>query len=656
MANASAHTRSATQSHTLGAAEKAPRPSREQIADALAEGDPVTLALVLAQFSRDTAILDEAQPFIRGPLNYQARIPDGLAQKIRNQLALILDAYFQGDIALPQVPDGALLQHMLSVAAGEEIAADYVAMMREDLNAQSHDPGKLRWRKQPEATVLEGYHTLIIGAGMSGICAAIRLREAGLPFTIIEKNAGIGGSWYENTYPGCGVDTPNHFYSYSFALNHDWSHFFARREELWRYFEDVADDFDVRDHIRFGEEVEACTFDDERQVWRADVRKGDGSIETLEVKAVISAVGLLNRPKIPAFEGMEQFEGPIMHTAQWDNDFDWKDKRIVMIGTGASAQQAAPTMADDAKQLTIVQRSAHWVVPNPNYFASVSDGLKWVLEHVPFYSRWYRFQLFWAFADGLHSALQVDPDWHDPEHSVNAINARHREALIKFAREKLGEGSPLLEKVIPDYPPYGKRILIDNNWFEMLQRGNVELETSGVAKIHPNAVELEDGTMIEADAIVAATGFRTTEVLFPMQIKGRGGLDIHEYWGEDDAQAYLGTMVPNFPNFYTLVGPNTGLAHGGNVIFVTECQMRLVLDCYREAIERGSDTIEVKQEVHDAQIREVDDLHSRMVWSHKGMSNWYRNDKGRVFALLPHRLVDYWKMTTGFDPDKFNFQ
>jgi 4-hydroxyacetophenone monooxygenase len=629
--------------------------SRDEISRALEDADPVTLLLVLTQFTRDPALLDRAQPFINGPMNYQAAIPDELQSEIRDRLSDVLAHHFEAGGDMPPVPEGPLLQKMLSTAAGEPVAEDYVAMMREDLDAERADPGRLRWRKPIDPTVLGGFHTLIIGAGMSGLCAAIRLREAGLPFTIIEKNQGIGGSWYENIYPGCGVDTPNHFYSYSFELNHDWSHFFARRDELWSYFENVADKFDIRKHIRFGEEVLACRFDDGRQIWSVEVRKADGTIETLEANAVISAVGLLNRPKIPEFKGLSDFQGPVMHTAQWDPNFDWTGKKVVLIGTGASAQQAAPTMADATEHLTIVQRSAHWVVPNPNYFAEVGDGLKWVLKHVPFYVRWYRFQLFWAFADGLHAALQVDPNWEDPDRSVNMINARHRRFMEEYANSKLGEDSPLLAKVIPNYPPYGKRILIDNKWFEMLNRDNVSLETSGVAQIHPHAVELEDGTMIEADAIVAATGFRTTEVLFPMTITGRGGVDIHAMWGKDDATAYLGTMVPHFPNFYTLVGPNTGLAHGGNVIFVTECQMRLVLNCLREQIERGDRTIEVRQDVHDAYNDEVEELHSRMVWTHKGMTSWYRNDRGRVFALLPYRLVDYWRMTTDFDPQDFIF-
>ena len=237
-------------------------------------------------------------------MNYQANIPGELQAEIRDRLSDVLVRHYRANADVPPMPEGPLLQQMLSTAAGEPVAEDYVAMMREDLDAERADPGRLRWRKPIEPTVLEGFHTLIIGAGMSGLCAAIRLREAGLPFTIIEKNQGIGGSWYENIYPGCGVDTPNHFYSYSFALNHDWSHFFARRDELWSYFENVADRFDIRKHIRFGEEVLACRFDDGRQVWSVDVRRADGTVETLQANAIISAVGLLNRPKIPEFEGL----------------------------------------------------------------------------------------------------------------------------------------------------------------------------------------------------------------------------------------------------------------------------------------------------------------------------------------------------------------
>ena len=629
---------------------------QDELRAALEGADAGTLLLVLVHFTRDRELLERCRPYIRGPMNYHEKMPEDLRAEIRDRLAAVLVETARGERGLPPLPDNELLQEMLSTAAGEEVAADYVAMIREDLEPGETDPRGLVWRKKPAAKILEHYPVTIIGGGMSGICAAIRLKEAGLPFTIIEKNDAVGGSWYENFYPGCGVDTPNHFYSYSFFLNPDWSHFFAKRDELWAYFEEAVDRYGIRDHIEFGTEVESAMYGDDDDDWTLILRRTDGTRETRKTKAVISAVGVLNRPKVPDFPGRDSFEGTALHTAQWDKDFDYSGKRVVMIGTGASGQQVGPTIAPDVEHLTIVQRSPHWVVPNPNYFAEVSDGMKWALAHVPFFTRWYRFQLFWAFADGLHASLQVDPEWDDGGKSINQTNARHRSFMEHYLRQQLGEDLPLIDKVTPDYPPYGKRILIDNNWFPMLQRDNVDLETQGVACIHPSGVELEDGTRIDADVIIYATGFQASKMLSPMKILGRDGRDLHDFWGPDDAQAYLGTVIPDFPNFFTLMGPNTGLAHGGNVIFITECQVRFILDCLREVIEAGAGSIDVKPSVHEAHIREVDHLHDNMVWTHKGLTNWYRNDDGRVFALLPYRLVDYWKMTKSFSPEEFRIE
>ena len=621
---------------------------------ALAIADTATLMLVLVQITGDRALLEEARPHITGPMNYHETMPEPLRAEIRARLEAALLEYARTGRPLPPLPEDDFLREMLTAAVGEDVSADYVAMMREDLDAAEPDPRSLIWRQRPAAAALEAFPVVIIGAGMSGVCAAIRLKQAGIPFTIVEKNPAVGGSWYENFYPGCGVDTPNHFYSYSFDLNHEWSHFFAKRDELWAYFERATVTYGIREHIQFETEVSAATYDDAAGTWDVATRDASGAVRHLTARAVISAVGVLNRPKLPEILGRESFAGTALHTAQWQEGLDLSDKRVVMIGTGASGQQVGPTIAPDVAKLTILQRSAHWVVPNPNYFAEVSDGMKWALAHIPFFARWYRFQLFWAFADGLHSSLQVDPEWDDDGRSINRVNARHRLFMERYLRSKLGDNEALISKCTPTYPPYGKRILIDNNWFEMLQRPNVDLVTSRIARIVPEGVVMDDGTLIEADVIIYATGFQASKMLAPMRITGADGRDLHETWGADDATAYEGTMVPGFPNFFTLMGPNTGLAHGGNVIFITECQMRLILTCLREVLETGTKAIDVRPEAHDAYVAEVDHLHANMVWTHQGLTNWYRNDAGRVFALLPYRLVDYWKKTKTFKAEDFN--
>ncbi len=627
----------------------------EALRAALDAADPATLMLVLVQLTGDATWLDRARPHIAGPMSYHETMPEPLRAEIRAALFEILTDYARHPRPLPPIPGGQLLVDMLSTAAGEPVGEDYIAMMREDLEPAAIDPRGLVWRHRPPDAVLAAFHVVIIGAGMSGLCAAIRLQQAGIPFTIIEKNPTVSGTWFENSYPGCGVDTPNHFYSYSFEPNHDWSHFYAKRDELWKYFEGVADKHDLRRHTHFGVEVTACRFDDATQRWTVTARRADASEYELEANAVLSAVGILNRPKLPDIPGRASFAGTALHTAQWDPAFDWRGKRIAMIGTGASGHQVGPTIAPDVAHLTIFQRSPHWVVPNPNYFGEVADGKKWALAHIPYYARWYRFQLFWGFADGLHSALRVDPDWENPARSINQKNDRHRIFMERHIRSELGADSPLLSKVIPDYPPYGKRILIDNDWYKMLKRPNVTLVTDKIAEITPEGIVTADGTLTAVDAIVYATGFQASKMLWPMTITGRHGVNLHDVWKPDDATAYLGTMVPEFPNYFILLGPNTGLAHGGNAIFMVECQVRYIMNCLREVIETGQHSIDVKPAVHDAYVAEVDRLHDGLVWTHKGLTNWYRNPAGRVFAVLPYRLVDYWRMTQTFEPAEYRF-
>lgn len=617
-------------------------------------GDPATLLMVLVQLTGERRWLEEARAWISGPMRYHERMPDDLRSAIRTALYDKLIAMRARGEALPPIPTGSLLAEMLSVAAGETLPPEYVPMMREELDPQAGALRGMIWRgERPACDVLARYKVVIVGAGMSGILAAIRLKEAGLDFVIYEKNADVGGTWLENVYPGCGVDTPNHFYSYSFEPDHEWSHFFAKRDELWDYFRKVAERHDLLAHIRFGTAVEALDHDAATGRWSVHTCTHDGTRESVDAAFVISAVGILNRPKWPEIPGLDSFAGPLLHTAQWDRDFDWRGKRVGLLGTGASGHQLGPTIAPDVEKLTIFQRSPHWVVPNPTYFDEVSSAKQLALAHIPFYARWYRFQLFWAFADGLYASLQADPDWEGQPASINITNARHRDFMERFVRSKLGEDSPLLAKVIPDYPPYAKRILIDNHWFDMLLRENVDLVTDPIRRITPDGVETADGVHHPLDALVCATGFAASRMLLPMEVRASGGQRLHDVWPPDDATAYMGTMVAGFPNLFLMLGPNTALAHGGNAIFVAECQMRMILLAIREVIEGEQKAIAVTQAAHDAHVAEVDALHEKMVWKSPNVTNWYRNPAGRVFAVLPYRLVDFWEMTSALRPDDF---
>jgi len=565
-------------------------------------------------------------------------------------------AFRDGGCVLPPPPGPDAVRAMMSFLVAQDVPEEYVPMMLEELELDGVDARDLHWGAAVPAEVKAGFSVVVIGAGMSGLLAAIRLGQAGVPYVVVEKNPSVGGTWYENRYPGCRVDVGNHFYCYSFAPNDEWTEFFARQPELQRYFEQCMGDFGVTDHIRFDTEVVAARWNDDASRWRVEVRGPDGTVEELEANALISAVGQLNRPQLPDIPGRETFAGPAMHSAQWDPTVDLAGRRVAVIGTGASAFQIVPTIAPEVGHLSVFQRSAPWMFPNPHYHDQVGPGVGWALRHLPYYGRWYRFLLFWPACDGGLPAMRVDPDWPDQSRSISAINDAAREFFTQWMVDQVGDDAELAAKVVPDYVCLGKRTLQDNgSWLGALTRDDVDLVTDPIAEIRPDGVVGESGREYPADVLVYATGFHANRYLWPMQIEGRDGVVLSEQWG-DRPTAYLGITVPNFPNLFCLYGPGTNLAHGGSLIFHSECQIRYVMGCLTAMIDGGHSVIECRPEVHDAYNERMQAELDTMVWSHPSIRHsWYRNDEGRIYILSPWRLVDYWSWTRQPDLDEFRF-
>ena len=298
---------------------------------------------------------------------------------------------------------------------------------------------------------------------MSGLLAGIKLQELGINFTIFEKNADVGGTWYENRYPGCRVDSPNHVYSYSFKQK-DWPQHFSDQKTLLGYFQNTADEYSLRDHIRFETEVLELRFDAAASKWHIDTISPNGA-ETTVVNAVIAATGQLNRPKMPDLDGIEDFTGDWFHSAQWKHDIDLNGKRVGIIGTGASAFQFTPEVIKEAADVTVFMRTPPWVATNPVYHEYITDETHWLLNQVPFYQAWFRFHMFWTSGEGLLAFARCDEGWNDKEQSVSPANQQLREILTKGIERHL-EGRPdLIEKLTPWYPPAAKRMLIDNGHF-----------------------------------------------------------------------------------------------------------------------------------------------------------------------------------------------
>ena len=626
----------------------------DEIAAALLDVSIPTLMMALVHITGDPELIrGELRPAGLFLNEVQGFMSEEAKQAVRDLALPIIRDYRDRRCPEPAPLSPELLHEMMEWLACEPVPPEYVPMLDEELELNGTDVRRVPAPTQQAAR--DSFPVLVIGCGQSGLLAGIRLEEAGIPYTIIEKNPGVGGTWYENSYPGARVDVGNHFYCYSFEPSSEWTEFFAQQPELQAYFERVMERHGIAPHIRFNTEVLGATWNDETSTWAVQVRAAEGSLETLEARAVISAVGQLNRPHIPEISGQETFTGLSFHSARWDHNLDLTAKRVAMIGAGASGFQIAPAIAERVDHLTVFQRTAQWMFPNPNYHEVVGDGVRWALTHLPFYGRWYRFLIFWPGCDEGLEAARVDPNYQgDPQVAVSDLNDGARAMFTDWIASQVGDDPDLLAKVIPDYPATGKRTLQDNgSWLRTLTRDNVELIRTGIDHIEPNAIVTVDGERYEVDVIVYATGFLATKALYPMQITGRDGTDLRAVWGERPA-AYLGITVPKFPNFFCMYGPGTNLAHGGSLILHSECQMRYISDALDQIIDGGLDAIEPREEKYD-------DWHARsqaelktLVWAQPSVKHsFYKNAHGEIHGLSPWRLVDYWRWTKEVDLDDF---
>lgn len=580
-------------------------------------------------------------------------IPPEVQDEARKAAAAAIRAHLAGKPLQMPSTDTPTLRRQMDFVAGAPIPEQYVDFLLDELalaGKSTKDPQFEQPQLQAAARKLK---VLVIGAGMTGLLAGIRLTQAGVPFEIVDKNADVGGTWFENTYPGCRVDNSNHMYSYSFEPNHAWPQHFSPQPVLLQYFQGIAKKYDLRKHIRFETLVEVVVWDEARSVWRATLKGPGGKTEVIEANAVITAVGQLNRPRMPDIEGVGTFEGPAFHSAEWRHDVDLKGKRVGVIGTGASAYQFVPEIAPDVAQLTVFQRSPPWGLPVPHYHDSVPENMKWVLEHVPYFDKWYRFYLFWSTTEGFLPMVKSDPTWNGGPGAVSPENAMLREQVIESYRAQMTIRPDLLDKVTPNYPIGGKRAVLDNGvWLAALQRDNVELVTEKIARITPKGIVTADGVEHEYDVLIYSTGFQASNFLAYLKVKGRGGRDLHETWG-GDAKAYLGMTVPGFPNFFITYGPNTNIVVNGSIIFFSECSIRYIVGSLKLLAETGVRAMEPKQAVHDDFNRRVDEANAGWAWGSPNVSSWYKNSFGRVSQNWPFGLIDYWRATLAPNPDDF---
>ncbi len=624
--------------------------SNQTLTNALDSASFPVIATLLVHFTGDISILDKLPKPNQALLGETQGFLSAEEQKIIKTIALEeIQKFFSNaqsnEIYIPS--DNELIK-MMNYIVGDKVSADYVPMMLQELNIDFNLSRSSNKSSKIQTSALE---ILIIGAGMSGILAAIKLAERGIKFKIYEKNVDIGGTWFENKYPGSRVDIANHFYSYSFEENNVWSEHFSQQPELLDYFKKCFRKYDIQKHTHFETQVISMHFDESTQLWSVLSQHQENEKEE-KINIIISCVGQLSHPKIPEIKGIDEFQGNMFHSARWPDKDVITEKKVAVVGSGASAFQIVPSIASSCKELTIFQRSPPWMFPNPKYHEEVDEGKKWLLANLPFYSRWYRFLLFYPGSDQLLDSLFVDPSWEGQGDSINQENDAMRQLFTEAMLAQISDKS-LVDKVIPNYPPFGKRMLQDNGaWLKALHLPNVTLLPEGVEQMNANGI-FNSGKELEFDTIIFATGFNAQEFFYPIEINGGSG-NFKKIYG-DSPQSYLGITFSAIPNFFAMYGPGTNLAHAGSIIFNSECQINYICSAVEHMIKNDLKIIKVKPDIEKEYQSRYEERHSKMVWQHPKVSSWYQNSQGKVVTTSPWRLVEYWNWTNNFNHDDYEF-
>jgi 4-hydroxyacetophenone monooxygenase len=612
-----------------------------QIEDAVAYADPMVLRGLLYQLTGDPELEAVALKTVTIWL-MESTTPatDADVAMIRRKAVDFLKSYRDsGAGPIGHGPDERL-RHSIDLMFGETIPDESQGWVHEEI---ALDPWarSLRWSAAADAERLANFTVTIIGAGMGGLNAAIQLRRAGIAFTIVEKNKGVGGTWHENRYPGARVDSPSRVYSHIFAVDYPCPYNYGPYAENQAYFDWVADQFDLRGVIDFETEVHALTWDEDAAMWEIRAKGPDGA-RTWRSKAVITAVGFLSRPNMPEIEGMTDFAGQSWHTARWPDDVDLTGKRVAVIGTGCTGYQLVPELARQAGHVTVFQRTPQWMMPIPNYLGTVPDQILWLDRNLPFHTNFMRLRNQYRSGADLGKMFDIDPDFDDP-HSCSASNKALRDRSLAFLHSKLDDPD-LIAKMIPNHPVWSARaVLVDADYsiLDALSLDNVTLVTAGIDRIDSAGLVAGDGTRHDVDIIVYATGFKANDFLYPMTITGRDGLTIDQLWAEDGARAYLGCMMPGFPNLWALYGPNTngGLQvaafHELTTIYALECIEKLILD--------GAKAIEPKEDAYWRYNHLLDARNREKVWSDPRAHNYYWVAKhGRSASQNPYCGTEIW--------------
>jgi 4-hydroxyacetophenone monooxygenase len=504
-------------------------------------------------------------------------------------------------------------------------------------------PRDVKWTNDtaPPAEELAKWKVTIIGAGISGLAAAISLKRLGIPFEIIERQGGIGGTWLRNNYPNVRVDSPSCLFQYRFTKTYKWKEHFPAGARVQEYLEFVANEYGLSEHIKYNREVVAAKWDETTSKWNMTLQLKDGSQENIQPNFIISGSGLFSTPNLPDIKGITSYKRPIFHTSDWDHSVDYKGKNIGLIGTGSTGTQLAPALARVAKNLTVYQRTANWIAPFEFFNSKISENTSWLYANMPFYWNWYSYGAFFKSLN-FFTVQGLDEEWRAKGGMISKRNDDVRQSLTEYVQECLGDRPDLVAKMTPKHAPMVRRMVVDNGFYETIKRDNVDLVTDDIERITETGIVSKDGTEREFDMIVLGAGFKVSQYFWPVEYEGTEGMTLKKLWEKDGARSYLGLVMPNYPNLFTSYGPNHQ-PRAGSLHSFGEQWARYSASSIVKIIESGAKSMEVKREVYDEYNTRLDAANKKLIWECEG-SGYFVNEFGRQGVNMPWTTAEYHPM------------
>lgn len=548
-------------------------------------------------------------------------------------------------------PDDAELRMLMNLATKEEMG-DLEFEARRQLPAFEDWPFMAEWEGTP-VPVPDGFRIGIIGSGFSGLAMAVQCERLGLPYTVFERRSEPGGTWSVNRYPDIRVDTISITYEFNFEKDYRWSEYFGRGKEVREYLEMVSKKYGAFENTKFDHDLQKATFDEDRDVWVLEFATPDGTV-SYDVNHLVNGVGTFANPKFPSFDGLDSFTGQVVHPSRWPADFDARGKRVAVIGNGSTGVQLLEQVADQAGHVTVFQRTPQWISPRDKYGKAMDPEVIWLCDNFPGFWNWWRYMAI-AGLFGTHGFIVPDEEWVAKGGKWNAMSDQLRADLTAYIEAQTGGDPELIAKLVPDYAPFSRRPVVDNNWYKTLTRDHVDLVTDPIVRFTPGGIVTEDGTEHPVDIVVTATGFEVMKYLWPADYVGVGGRSIHDFWAPDGPRAYLSMTVPHFPNMFMLYGPNSQPLSGGTGLPIWYViWSAYAARCITRALSEGKTRVEVKVEAFERYNAALDEeASSLLLMQEEGArdQNYYINEHGRMQVNAPWYGPEYHRLCTEIDWD-----